>query len=732
MSRCLPVPGEGCRGHIRRMFHGVGCARLLIAMAAIVAAPRPGALAAQEDSARTRLDPVVVTVTRSPGRSLLGSPFALTVMRPDSARPGQRLTAVDESLALVPGLSSASRNNPSQDPRLSIRGFGTRSAFGVRGVRVLRDGMPLTLPDGQTPLDYMSLESAGRIEVMRGSASALYGNASGGVIDILSAEPSASRLSVNAKQWLGSDNFLRSVLAVSGTAGDVGYIADAARTSSDGSRDHSRSRSVAGFGRALYARGDSRLSLTVMGLDNPLAQNPGALTIGEMREDPTAADPQSVRRNARKAVRQVQIGSALTHDLPRGRVSLSAFGGSRSLDNPLTFAVVEIGRHTWGASGALRHTVRTGSLDHDFAIGIDMQWQNDLRRNYAVCADTVPPTGPTTSCPDISSERGIVTLDQRELVSGSGVYVSDDISLTSRLSITAGLRADRIRFEVQDRLISTGNPDDSGERSLHSVNPVAGIVARLTPLTSLYGNVSSAFETPTATELGNQADGTAGINEDLDPQRAVTLEAGVRGFAGMVSYDAAVYSTRVRDELVPFEIPGGNGRRYFRNAGRTSRRGIEAGGEMRLGKLAVMASYNYSRFRFEEFLSGATEYGGNEIPGIPRHRLQAAATVSARRSFAVLESELSGGAFADDANTFRAPGYSVFHLRAGMQPNFGRVRFSVVAGIQNLFDRAYAPSIAVNAARLRYFEPASPRILSVGLSVGSGISAPAESRRFPR
>lgn len=716
------------------MIHWTGGPRVLtmLALASCFSVPGARALHAQGDSASTRLDPVIVTVTRSSGRSLLGSPFALTVLRPDSTRPGQRLNAVDESLALIPGLSSASRNNPSQDPRLSIRGFGARSAFGVRGVRVLRDGMPLTLPDGQTPLDYMSLESVSRIEVMRGSASALYGNASGGVIDILSAEPDASPFSIDAKQWAGSDDFLRSVLAISGTAGGVGYVADVARTSSDGARDHSWSRSFAGFGRALYAAKRSRFSLSVMGLDNPLAQNPGALTIEELRDNPRAADPQSSRRKARKAVRQVQIGTSLTHDLPRGNVSLSAFGGSRSLDNPLTFAVVEIGRHTWGASGVLRQAMKVGALKHDVAVGIDMQWQNDLRRNYAACADTISPTGPTATCPDITSERGVVTLDQRELVSSTGIYVSDDVSLTRRVSINGGIRADRVRFEVQDRLLSASNPDDSGERSLHSVNPIAGIVARLNPSTSLYGNVSSAFETPTATELGNQPDGSAGINEELDPQRSVTLEAGIRGFAGTFSYDIAAYSTRVTDELVPFEIPGGSGRRYFRNAGRTSRRGIETGGEYRLRLLTLMASYNYSRFRFEDFLSGTADYGGNEIPGIPRHRLQAAATASIGRSFAVLESELAGASFADDANTFRAPGYSAFHLRAGVKPKIGATRIAVVAGIQNVLDRAYAPSIAVNAARFRYFEPAAPRSLSLGVSIGSQVSASAESRRFLR
>jgi iron complex outermembrane receptor protein len=681
----------------------------------LLAAPVAGA---QQDTSRTRLEPVVVTVTRGSGRSVLGSPFALSVTRPDSMRPGQRHTGVDESLALVPGLSTTSRNNPSQDPRLSIRGFGARSAFGVRGVRVLRDGMPLTLPDGQTPLDYVSLESVGRIEVMRGSASALYGNASGGVIDLLTEDPSAASLSVDGRQFVGDDRFRRSVAGFSGTFGALSYIGDLAHMSSDGARDHSRQRATSGFGRLNYSRADSRAWVTLMGLNNPLAQNPGALTIEEMRSDSELADPQSIRRKARKAVRQVQIGTGYSREVAGGTATFSAFGGARSLDNPLPFAVVEIGRHTWGASASLDRAVRLGGASHRLAAGIDFQAMNDLRRNFAACADTIPPSGPTASCPDVSSERGIVTLDQRERVSSLGGYLSDEIEINRRVTASAGIRADNVRFRVGDRLISQSNPDDSGERSLRSVSPLAGILFRLSDLSSLYASVSSAFETPTATELGNQPDGSAGINHELDPQRSLTFETGAKGFIGGLRFDAAVFATRVTDELVPFEIPESSGRRYFRNAGQTSRRGAEVGGDIAAGPLTVMASWNYSRFRFTEFAVGDNDFAGNRIPGIPDHRVQAAATMAATRVFGVVETELAGWSYADDANTFRAPGYSVFHLRAGYAPLRGSPRLQVTAGIQNLFDRAYAPSLAVNAARSRYFEPAPRRTFFVALSAG--------------
>ena len=676
---------------------------------------------AQEDSASTSLEPVVVTVTRGTGRSLLGSPFALSVTNPDSMRPGQRHTGIDESLALIPGLSSTSRNNPSQDPRLSIRGFGARSAFGVRGIRVLRDGMPLTLPDGQTPLDYLSLESVGRIEVMRGSASAVYGNASGGVIDLITEDPSRALVALDIRQFLGEDGFRRSVGAVSGTTGRMSYIGDIAHLTNDGARDHSGQRATSGFGRLVYSDDGGRAWVSLMGLNNPLALNPGALTIDEMRASPDAADPQSIRRNARKSVRQVQVGTGASRAFANGTISLSAFGGARSLDNPLPFAVVEIGRHTWGASASITGDTRIAQRPHRFSAGAELQSMNDLRRNYAPCADTVPRTTPTATCPDIMSERGIVTLDQRERVSSVGVYLTDQIEISRRVTASAGIRADNVRFRVEDRLISQSNPDDSGNRSLRSISPLFGVVLRTGSLNSIYANVSSAFETPTATELGNQPDGSAGINRELDPQRSATVEAGARGFLGPFRYDAAAFTTRVSDELVPFEIPDSNGRRYFRNAGRTTRRGAELGGDLSWRTATLMASWTYSRFRFNSFAVGENDFSGNQIPGIAEHRFQAALKLGDNSTFGMVEAEAAGPSYADDANTFRAPGYSVFHVRAGYAPLRGSPRLSLTVGIQNVLDRSYASSIAVNAARSRYFEPAPGRTFFVGATAGATV-----------
>lgn len=579
--------------------------RVVTCSIVLIAAAVPQA-AAQVDSA-TKLETVVVTVTRNAERSVLRSPFAITIAQPDSARPGQRHASIDEFLAVMPGLSVTSRNNPAQDARLSIRGFGARSAFGVRGVRILRDGMPITLPDGQTPLDYVSVESVGSVEVLRGAASSLYGNASGGVIDLRTAEPAASPFSLEAKQWVGSNSTSRSVVTTSGVNQRSYYVADVAHTTSDGSRAHSRQRATSGFAKAGYSSERVNLSMSLLALDNPLSENPGALTSSEMTSNPDQADPLSIRRNARKAVHQMQLGLSASSRLNRGLISASVYGGARSLDNPLTFAIVEIGRHSYGGSLSAKSEAATGALRHSVSAGIDLQYQNDLRRNFATCADTVPAPGGTASCPNAGQERGVVTLDQRERVSSAGIYASDELPLGARAGFTAAVRADRVHFEVADRLVTASDPNDSGNRTLSALSPSAGFVFRFARAQSVYANISGAFETPTATELGNHPDGSAGLNPDLNAQRSTTIEAGAKGWLGSVRYDASLFTTGVRDELVPYEIPGSNGRRYFRNVGKTGRRGVEAAIDASAGPVNLSVAYTFFRFRFERYSNGSVD-----------------------------------------------------------------------------------------------------------------------------
>ena len=699
---------------------------LLLVGATIVAVPARKANAQGGERPtpppRTTLPPVEVTVTRDVARPTLELPYAISRIDPDSARPALRHISVDEMLLALPGVTVANRSNPTQDPRISIRGFGARSAFGVRGVRVVRDGIPLTLPDGQTPIDYLDLESVGRIEVIRGSAGSLYGNAAGGVIEVRTADPPVNPVAGRVSAFGGTYGLKRWAGAAGGTAGIVRYQGDLSRTEQDGFRRYAQQQTTSGSARALLSGEAGELALTYTGYDMPTAENPGALTAAEMAADPRAADPAQIRKGARKAVQQSQFGLAGTHRSSNGiEWSASANLGWRTLDNPLTFAVVDVDRMTSGATARVTAPIRVLGLEHRLSAGIDAQFQDDDRRNFANCNNSPPLTRPTASCPTLGQERGVVQLDQRERVSGYGPYVRDEIAFLDRYRVTLGARADYVRFRVDDRLITGTNPDDSGDRTLHAVSPLVGVVARIGAQHSAYASVSTAFETPTATELANKPDGSAGINPTLDPQYATTGEVGLKGILGArIRYDASLFTTRVRDELIPFEVTGGAGRRYFRNAGSTRRRGGELGLAASLGAMTIGASYSYSEFVFRKYVAGTSDFGGNAIPGVPNQQLQGYATWNWRGWFATLEGQTQGGMYMDDANALRSPSWEVMNARLGGRIAFGGVALTPVLSVANLFDRTYAGSIVVNAAGGRYFEPAPGRTIYAGLTVAAG------------
>jgi iron complex outermembrane receptor protein len=672
-----------------------------------------------QDTVARRLPPV--TVTRDVGRSPLDLPYAITSLRPDSLAPGQTHTFVEQTLSFLPGVTVANRTNPSQDTRISIRGFGARSQFGARSIRILRDGMPLTLPDGQTPIDYLDLESVGRVETIRGAASALYGNASGGVIDLKSVEPPNVPFAFQGRTFRGSDNLWRYTGLFAGSAAGVGYEGNVGRTTSRGYRKFAEQKLTNAFVRASTDLRGTRLALLGMGMDMPLALNPGALSRAQWDADPEQADTLSVQKKARKEVHQVQLGLSASHGaFGDGEVVAQAYGGTRRLFNPLTFAVVGVDRRQGG--GGLRLTVPAtiGGVVNRFSIGADGQWMNDARKNWANCNNVVRATA---TCPTLPAEKGLISLDQREIVSSAGPYVRDEVEI-GRVRATAGLRADKIRFELKDGFL-TDNRDDSGVRTMSAVSPMAGVAMRLSPFHSLYANVASAFETPTTTELGNQADGSAGLNRDLKPQFSTTVEVGAKGLLlSRVAYDVALFDAHIRDELIPFATPTSNARMFYRNAGRTRRQGVELALSGDAGPVTLTTAYALSHFRFKDFQTATTQFGGKVIPGIPEHQLQAGATVHLGDGFVVAEGIAKSKVWVNDANAASAPGFAVLNLRAGGTTAFGNPRLVPIIALNNVFDKQYVGSVAVNAAGAnvgvtKFYEPAAGRTWYIGLSAAT-------------
>lgn len=692
--------------------------RILLAPALLCAGAFSAASA--QDSTGRSLPPIVVQVGRDAGRSALDLPFAITTLTPDSMRPAQRHTGLEEALFSVPGVLVFNRNNPAQDARISIRGFGARSSFGVRGIRVMRDGIPLTLPDGQTPVDYLDLENVGRIDVLRGSASSLYGNAGGGVIDIRSSRPGDSTLSANARAWSGSDASGKLVAQTAARLGALSYQTNASRWTSNGFRDYSRQQTTTADILARLTSRGTDYSMSFEGFETPVAQSPGAVTLAQWQADPRSADPLSVRKQAGKIVKQTQFGTSAAHSfIGGGEIRASVNAGRRSLYNPLTFAIVAVRRHTSGADIRGTLPLAIAGLQNRFSAGVELQRQGDDRKNFTNCTDlTTPLTKPTASC-EVGASQGSTTLDQRELVKSSGFYLGDEVNLSARYILMASARADAVRFTVTDHLINATNPDDSGNRTLHAISPMTGVTVRLNQVSSLYANASTAFETPTATELGNHPDGSAGINQDLRPQKSLTYEIGFRGLTvGGLRYNGALFATGVRDELIPFEIPASSGRRYFRNAGRTSRRGAELSLVRTLAGIDWGWAYTYGDFKYRDFTVAGISYAGNRIPGVPAHELQTSATAHLSQLSLVAEAVVSGRVFVDDANSLAAPGYGTLNLRVNIDQLVPKSGISVISGIYNVFDKSYISSVAVNASAAKFFEPGQGRSYFVGFNLG--------------
>jgi len=319
--------------------------------------------------------------------------------------------------------------------------------------------------------------------------------------------------------------------------------------------------------------------------------------------------------------------------------------------------------------------------------------------------------------------RGERVLDQIERVTGLGVFGEVTVPAGERVALLTGLRYDTFRFRAEDRLITATNPDDSGERTMQATSPFAGLVLTLSEAVAVYGNVGTAFQTPTTTELANRPSGAGGFNPELEPQRTTSWEVGLRGrIAGNVAYGLAGYRADVENELIGFQVPATPGRTFFRNAGSTVHRGVEAElAASPIRGLTTRAAYTYTDARFESYATAAQTYDGNRVPGISPHRFDLGTRYQPGPWFGDLQLRSLSPMQVDDANQASSPGYALVDLRAGIDGvRLRGLELSPFLGVNNALDRLYNSSVVVNAAGARYFEPGPGRSVFAGLGVAFG------------
>ncbi len=671
----------------------------------------------RDSSREARLPEIEVTVTRTP-EPLARVPYAVGVLDRTAIQRGQQTTGIDEALSNIPGVVVSNRYNFSLDQRISIRGFGSRSNFGVRGLKILLDGIPQTLPDGQSQLTNIDFADIDRAEVLKGASSSLYGNASGGVIalqtEAAAPEPFAQRVRVQAGSGeRNGDAFYKWQSWTSGRAGSVSGTLSVSQFKADGFRQHSAAETRQLNAGVDYAISGSTLGTLRLSLaDDPEAQNPGALTLAEYLANPDSAAANNLRRGADKDAQQYQLALGLKHfDAAGNEFDISLFGLLRDLANPLAAppdinpgptagTFVAIDRAVGGMRLSATRRLGPAETSPRLVAGADVQRLRDDRQNFVSDAGRRPDA---------------VFLDQREKVTEIGPFAQVQWTANERLLLSGGARFDWVRFDLDDRYLGDGF-DDSGARTMSSLSGNVGASWAFGDRFVPYVNVSTAFETPTTTELVNKPDGSGGFNPELGPQRAVNYEIGARGQpTPRVTYSVALFLGRVTDAIVQVGEIGG--RAFFGNTGKTHNDGAEVGLSVTPTRgLTLSGAYTYARYRF-----ASGQFDGKRLPGVPEHYWRLGLRSELPVGFFLdADHTLSSSLAADDPNTLIVDswGAGVTNLRLGWDGEVGSLQLGPFLGVNNLWNRRYVGSVTLNGAGGRVFEPAPLRIIYFGAEIG--------------
>ena len=659
---------------------------------------------------------VVVTATRHP-QSSHDLPIAINRVERESIQRGKLQVNLSESLVEVPGTSVQNRQNYAQDLQLSVRGFGARSSFGVRGVRLYADGIPGTMPDGQGQFSQFDLASADHIEVLRGPFSALYGNSSGGVIAIFT-EPPPPGLQWQAALTAGSFGVRRTALKVSGGREDRNFLVDIAHFETHGYRDHSAAQRNNFNSRvALELSGNSSLTLIANLVHTPSAQDPLGLTQAQLSR-PEQAGTNAISYNTRKSLQQEQAG--VTYDLHAGAgLDLAAlvYGGHRATtqyqaipkaaQGPPTHpgGVIDLGRSFWGTDVHVSREREVGARPLRLTAGVAFDTMDEARRG------TLNFVGTTVGV------SGALRRDLSNRVYDLDEYLQAQWDPATKWRVLAGLRHSIVEVRSIDHLAAPGVAVQSDVR-YQATNPVAGLTWRATRAVSVYGAFGRGFETPTLNDMAYRSvDGSVpGLNLELRPARSNNYELGLKTAGVRSALDLSVYHIDTRDELAVLQNSGG--RSVFQNIAATTRRGIELGARESLNaSWSARLAYTWMRAVVAEPYQTCTAVpclqattsiaAGSRLPALPQHSFYSALSWQPTKWGLTLTAELIGRAqiYANDTNLAAASGYWLGNLSLGLEQSPSAWHCSEFVRIDNVAARRYVGSVIVNESNGRYFEP---------------------------
>ena len=674
-----------------------------------------------------------VTVTRSE-QGLDDVANAVAVLGSEALGFTERKASLDEALRGVPGLTVQNRRDYGLTGgiALSVRAPPSEPMLGIRGLAVVQDGIPLTTTDGTTEPGSVDLGSVRRIEVIRGPSSVLYGNAAGGVINLVTEIDPTRRLTLRPDLQWGSYGYQRQQLRVDGR-NDRGtrFMGSFSRFRTDAWRRHShaevRQANVV-VRQALSPR--TELSLVFNHYDLPFAANPSYLSAAEAADPrlPAAERGQDPRQPSRwlggttvekenwgESALQTQGGATIEHRFAGAHVlNATVWAARRRVDTALVIRTLDLRRRGTGLRSTYQGAADVGSTAFRWTAGVDVSSKDETRMDYHFLPPFV--VGGT-------AHRGALNLDQQELVASAAPFGQLSVSPHPRVTLTAGARYDHYRFRAADRKLDDG--DQSGRRTMSAHSPTLGMTVAVAPGLNVYGNFATAYETPITAELARSPDERGGFNHELDPSRLRSHEFGVRGLIepARLQYEVAAYRSRLLSQIVavrPSAVA-----LYYVNAGETARNGVELSlGWRPAARFEAQLAYTHQDFVFRRYVLAGVDYSGKREPGAPPGRLFAgfdyAAPFHLQASASV---RWVDEYFVSNANEAAATNwaYTVVDLRFGWVGQVGGVDVQPFAGIDNLFNERYNASGLVNHFSRRYYRPSPGREIYVGFTLGGGL-----------
>ena len=659
-------------------------------------------LFAQKDSLQiVKLDEIEIKSIKT--SSILESvPLSITKIKVPRLWSKQQLS-LQEYINSIPGVVTFNANNFAQDLRISVRGFGARSAFGIRGIKIIIDGIPETTPDGQGQLDNLPLQLIENIEVIRGSSSLRYGNAAGGVIFI----ETLNKIENNFHELglRGAQNNYKQTYYTSGLKFQKSeWLLHLNHQDGDGFREKSRFESTQFNVRGNYFLSNkTKLGFQFNSTNSPLAEDPGGQNFDSFKNSPSKARDRNVLFKSGEKINHIKSAMNINYENGNFLFNSYSFISNRTFNAKLPFnfgGIVSLNRNYYGHGSYFTNKSQGNKIRFTTQIGYDIASQSDKRKRYK----------------NNEGKKGDKTLGQIESFQSFGIYFVENISF-GRLKLNGGIRRDNNLLKVNDNFISNG--DDSGNIKLSAWSNEIGLSYKILEKSYLFVNSSKSYETPTLSELSANPIEKGGFNDLLGVQKAKNFDFGLKFKSEFTNFSIVGFMVNTENDLVPYELEEFPGRTFYQNAGKTLRKGIEIEFNHRLNKnFSTSIIYNFTNFKYDEYISSDSNLKGNYLPGIPtrfgnfelRYKNSKKLSVSYSRNY-------RGNLYANDNNTEKVSSFWRDDINFSLPLKIGKNNFDFFLGCNNIFDKLYSDNIRINAFGSRYYEAAPGRIFFTGIKI---------------